>query len=51
MTPFGTIIKPTQDKAVSKLLKVKYKIFCETIDIQRRWREEVEQAINNNVFQ
>jgi len=51
MTPPGTIIKPTQDKAVSALLHVKYKIFRETIEIQKRWRKEVEQATNKDVFQ
>ena len=42
MTPAGTIIHPTHDKTVSALLQVKYKIFRETIEIQKRWRKEAE---------
>ncbi|RDB19579.1 hypothetical protein Hypma_013378, partial [Hypsizygus marmoreus] len=44
MTPPGTLIKPAASAREKRLLEAKYKIFLETIEIQRRWRKEMEEA-------
>ena len=44
MTPPGTLIKPKASKQERKLLSAKYNIFLESIDIQKRWRKEMEEA-------
>ncbi|KAI0922037.1 hypothetical protein AcW1_004143 [Taiwanofungus camphoratus] len=44
MTPPGTMIVPSASPKEKKLLEAKYKIFLETIDIQNRWRKEMEEA-------
>ncbi|KAF9464283.1 FGGY family of carbohydrate kinase [Collybia nuda] len=44
MTPVGTLISPAATVKEKKLLEAKYKIFRESIDIQQRWREEIEDA-------
>jgi len=44
MTPHGTLISPKATAKEKKLLDAKYKIFRETIDIQKRWRKEMEAA-------
>ncbi|EGO01449.1 hypothetical protein SERLA73DRAFT_176714 [Serpula lacrymans var. lacrymans S7.3] len=44
MTPAGTLIAPAASPKVKKLLDAKYKIFRETIDIQKRWRKQMEDA-------
>jgi hypothetical protein len=44
MTPAGTLVAPGASPKVKKLLDAKYKIFRETIDIQKRWRQEIEEA-------
>jgi len=44
MTPPGTLIVPSASVKDRKLLNAKFKIFMETIDIQRRWRVEMEEA-------
>ncbi|KAF8898113.1 FGGY family of carbohydrate kinase [Gymnopilus junonius] len=44
MTPPGMMIKPSCTQKEKKLLDAKYKIFLETIDIQKRWRKEIEEA-------
>jgi hypothetical protein len=44
MTPEGTQIKPSASPREKKLLEAKYKIFRESIDIQKRWREEIDAA-------
>ena len=39
--------RPTREEAreaENKLLEAKYKIFRETIEIQKRWRKEIEEA-------
>ena len=46
MTPVGTLIPPKATNKEKKLLEAKYKIFLETIQIQRRWRKEMEDAAN-----
>lgn len=44
MTPPGSLIRPTLDEEASRLLNTKYSIFREMIDVQKRWRKEIEQA-------
>ncbi|KAL0062626.1 hypothetical protein AAF712_010463 [Marasmius tenuissimus] len=45
MTPPGTIVRPAASKREKKLLEAKYKIFREQIDIQYRWRKDIEEAL------
>ena len=44
MTPPGTMVEPAASPKEKKLLEAKYKIFRETIEIQKRWRKEIEEA-------
>ena len=44
MTPPGRIVKPQAGTKERRLLDAKYKIFLEMIDIQQRWRKEMEEA-------
>lgn len=44
MTPPGTMISPSWGPKEKKLLEAKYKVFLETIQIQKRWRQEMEEA-------
>ncbi|KAI6168856.1 hypothetical protein EDD17DRAFT_1772596 [Pisolithus thermaeus] len=44
MTPPGTLVAPSAPPNVKKILDAKYKIFLEVIDIQKRWRKELEEA-------
>ena len=44
MTPSGTLIAPGASAKENKLLEAKYKIFRETIEIQKRWRKEMGEA-------
>lgn len=44
MTPPGTLVAPSASSREKKLLQAKYKIFRESIDIQKRWRKEMEDA-------
>ncbi|KAH9894101.1 Pentulose kinase [Cubamyces lactineus] len=44
MTPPGDMVEPAASPKEKKLLEAKYKIFLEAIDIQRRWRKEMEEA-------
>ena len=44
MTPPGTMIAPAASAKEKKLLEAKYKIFLESIDIQKRWRKQMEEA-------
>lgn len=44
MTPVGTLIPPKASDKEKRLLEAKYKIFLESIDIQKRWRKEMEDA-------
>lgn len=46
MTPPGTLVAPAASSRVKKLLDAKYKIFRETIDIQKRWRQQIEEAMH-----
>lgn len=44
MTLPGTLVAPAASPKVKKLQDAKYKIFRETIEIQKRWRQEMEEA-------
>jgi hypothetical protein len=44
MTRAGNVISPAANAGDSKLLEAKYKIFMESIDIQRRWRATMNEA-------
>ncbi|KAJ7477167.1 hypothetical protein B0H11DRAFT_2030012 [Mycena galericulata] len=44
MTPQGTLVDPGASPQEKKLLAAKYKIFRESIEIQKRWRREMEEA-------
>lgn len=44
MTPPGTQIAPEAGKKEMALFDVKYKIFRESIDVQRKWRKMVEDV-------
>lgn len=44
MTRPGTLVAPQASAREKKLLEAKYKIFRESIDIQKRWRKEMEDA-------
>ena len=46
MTPVGTLIPPKATNKEKKLLEAKYRIFLESIEIQKRWRKEMENAAN-----
>jgi hypothetical protein len=46
MTPVGTLIPPKASNKEKRLLESKYRIFLETIEIQKRWRKEMEDAAN-----
>ncbi len=48
MTPAAKRVEPMQGEkgaAEKKLLQAKYEIFLESIDIQRRWRQRVAEAV------
>ncbi|KAF8966485.1 hypothetical protein BDZ97DRAFT_1808098 [Flammula alnicola] len=44
MTPPGDMVSPSCTPREKKLLEAKYKIFLETIEVQKRWRKEMEDA-------
>ena len=44
MTPPGTMVVPAASDKEKKLLEAKYKIFRESIEIQKRWRQEMDEA-------
>ena len=44
MTPTGTLVAPAASPKEKKLLEAKYKIFREAIEIQKRWRKQMEEA-------
>ncbi|EJD54119.1 Pentulose kinase [Auricularia subglabra TFB-10046 SS5] len=48
MTPVGAAIRSEASEREKRILDAKYKIFKETIEIQRRWRKEIEVAAGNN---
>lgn len=46
MTKPGTLVSPQKDEKLAKLLQVKYKIFRESITMQRKWESMIDEAIN-----
>ena len=46
MTPSGTVVRPAAGEKEKKLLDVKYRIFLESIEIQMRWRSEIDAVAN-----
>jgi len=46
MSPSARLVKPAATEKEKRLLQAKYKIFRETIDIQRRWRNEMDSALS-----
>lgn len=44
MTPPGTVFYQKASKREKRLLEAKYKIFLEGIEIQKRWRKEMQDA-------
>lgn len=44
MTPPATVMRPDAGEKEKKLLDVKYRIFLESIEIQRRWRREIDSV-------
>jgi hypothetical protein len=44
MTAVGRRVHPAASPVALRLLEAKYKIFLEAIDIQRRWRMQIEEA-------
>jgi hypothetical protein len=38
------MVSPSSSPANSKLLEAKYRIFRESIEIQRRWRAQMDEA-------
>jgi len=45
MSKPGTTILPSASEKELKLLKVKYEIFKECIELQRKWRKNVSEAL------
>ena len=46
MTPVGTLILPKATSKEKRLLESKYSIFLESIEVQKRWRKQMEDAVN-----
>jgi hypothetical protein len=44
----GTTVHPSASAAELKLLEVKYDIFKECIDLQRKWRKRVREALGED---
>lgn len=44
----GTTVLPSASPAELRLLAVKYDIFKECIDIQRKWRKQVREALGED---
>jgi ribulose kinase len=45
MTPPATVVQPAAGDKEKKLLEAKYKIFLESIEIQKRWRKEIDAIV------
>lgn len=48
MTPAGTLVVPNASPREKRLLHAKYSIFRETIEIQKRWRKEMEDTLDDS---
>jgi hypothetical protein len=42
----GTTVRPSASEKELKLLKVKYETFLECIELQRKWRKKVSDALD-----
>lgn len=49
MTPAGREVRPARSQREGRLLDAKYIIFLEAIDVQRRWRKEMEAATRDQM--
>ena len=47
MTAPGTVISVSLNSREKKLLEAKYSIFREAIEIQKRWRKQMEDAVSS----
>lgn len=45
MTKPGTLVQPTKDTKTKRLLDAKYTVFRDAINVQRRWRSTVQEAL------
>jgi len=45
MTPVGTRVAPRASSKQKRLFEAKYSIFRESIELQKRWRNEMEEAL------
>jgi ribulose kinase len=45
MTPLATVVRPAAGEKEKRLLDVKYRILLESIEIQRRWRSEIDVVV------
>ncbi|KAF8259141.1 Pentulose kinase [Lactarius quietus] len=45
MTPPATVVQPVAGEKEKKLLEAKYKIFLESIEIQKRWRKVIDAVV------
>lgn len=46
MTAPGTVIPVSLNSREKKVLEAKYSIFRESIEIQKRWRKKMEDAVS-----
>ena len=46
MTAAGTVVPVSANSREKKLLGAKYSIFREAIEIQKRWRKKMEDAVS-----
>ena len=44
MTPPGTLISPSASEKERRILEIKFDIFLESIEIQKRWRSRIDTA-------
>jgi hypothetical protein len=44
----GTTVKPKADEKERRLLEVKYSVFKECIELQRKWRGKVREALGED---
>jgi len=45
----GTVLHPTEDKVDIRILGVKYAIFRDMADTQRRYRQEIDAALSQGM--
>ena len=46
MTAPGTVVSVSVNSREKKMLEAKYSIFRETIEMQKRWRRKMEDAVS-----